>query len=144
MSSGRGMVPADRPSEGQPRREPPTEFVGQADPPDDQGTGRTDVMSVAGVTLDVARREVSLPPDDQQVVLTPLQAALLAHLMSRPGRECSREELMCDALGYPVAVGSRTVDVHIATLRNKLKGALSIKSVRGVGYTLQAGGGANA
>lgn len=113
MLPGPGAVPADRPGRGPPR------------------------VSVAGVTLNVTNRNVTLPPDDRQVSLTPLQTALLQHLMTRPGRECSREELMCDALGYSVAVGSRTVDVHIATLRNKLRGALSIRSVRGVGYTLE-------
>lgn len=92
-------------------------------------------VSVGRVTLDLATRHVSLP-GPRDVALTPLQAALLRHLMARPGQECSREELMCDALGYGAAVGSRTVDVHIATLRNKLRGAVSIRTVRGVGYAL--------
>ncbi|WP_052763216.1 winged helix-turn-helix domain-containing protein [Jiangella alkaliphila] len=93
------------------------------------------VVSVAGVTLDVDHRLMATP-GGREVVLTPLQAALLAHLMDRPGRVCTREELMCQALGYPVPVGSRTVDVHVATLRGKLEGALTIRSVRGVGYAL--------
>jgi DNA-binding response OmpR family regulator len=76
-------------------------------------------------------------PGGREVALTPLQAALLAHLMNRPGRVCTRDELMCQALGYSVPVGTRTVDVHVATLRGKLGGALTIRSVRGVGYTLE-------
>lgn len=94
------------------------------------------LVSVAGVTLDISRRRVAKPSGDE-VALTPLQAAVLAHLMSHSGHVCTREELMCQALGYPVPVGSRTVDVHVATLRSKLGGALAIKSVRGVGYTLE-------
>ncbi len=93
------------------------------------------IVSVAGVTLDVDHRLMATP-GGREVVLTPLQAALLAHLMDRPGRVCTREELMCQALGYSVPVGSRTVDVHVATLRGKLEGALTIRSVRGVGYAL--------
>lgn len=93
------------------------------------------VVSVGGVTLDVGHRLVATP-GGREVALTPLQAALLAHLMDRPGRVCTREELMCQALGYPVPVGTRTVDVHVATLRGKLDGALTIRSVRGVGYAL--------
>nr|WP_281352208.1 winged helix-turn-helix domain-containing protein [Phytoactinopolyspora alkaliphila] len=71
------------------------------------------------------------------VPLTPLQTAVLAHLMSRAGEVCSRQDLMRDALGYPNAVGSRTIDVHVATLRSKLDGALRIRAVRGVGYALE-------
>lgn len=69
--------------------------------------------------------------------LTPLQTAVLAYLMSRPGQVCTRQDLMCEALGYPNAVGSRTVDVHVATIRSKLGGALRIRAVRGVGYALE-------
>lgn len=111
MTLGPGPAPTDEPVSGHPQ------------------------VSVGGVTLDLATRHVTLP-GRREVVLTPLQAALLRHLMARPGKECSREELMCDALGYGAAVGSRTVDVHIATLRNKLSGAISIRAVRGVGYKL--------
>ncbi|MGH8827950.1 MAG: winged helix-turn-helix domain-containing protein [Jiangellaceae bacterium] len=93
-------------------------------------------VSVAGVTLDISDRVAVIAATGSKVVLTPLQAALLAHLMSRPGQVCSRDDLMRQALGYPIAVGSRTVDVHVATLRTKLAGALSIRAVRGVGYTL--------
>ncbi|WP_205740587.1 winged helix-turn-helix domain-containing protein, partial [Haloactinopolyspora alba] len=97
-------------------------------------------VSVGGVTLDVPNRRVTMP-SGAQAGLTPLQAAVLAHLMSRSGRVCSRAELMCQAMGYPVPVGSRTVDVHVATLRTKLGGALRIRSVRGVGYTLEPSAG---
>lgn len=112
MATHPGRTPTDRPGNGPP------------------------LVTVAGVTLDMSSRLVATP-GGEQVVLTPLQAAVLAHLMSRTGRVCSREELMCQALGYSVPVGSRTVDVHVATLRSKLAGALAIRSVRGIGYTLE-------
>lgn len=94
------------------------------------------LVSVGGVTLDTTNRRVMMPGGGEKP-LTPLQAALLAHLMSRSGRVCSRAELMCQALGYQAPVGTRTVDVHVATLRNKLGDSLAIRSVRGVGYKLE-------
>lgn len=93
-------------------------------------------MVVSGVALDVGRRVLALPQPGADVQLTPLQTALLAHLMRHQGEVCTRDDLMCDALGYSVPVGSRTVDVHVATLRTKLGGALEIRAVRGVGYAL--------
>lgn len=106
-------------------------------PADRRGNGPP-LVSVAGVTLDPSQRRVARPGRDD-VPLTPIQSALLAHLMARPGQVCTRDDLMCQALGYSEPVGSRTVDVHVATLRAKLGGALAIRSVRGVGYILEPG-----
>jgi DNA-binding response OmpR family regulator len=113
MAIGPGTRPADRPDEGHPQ------------------------VSFAGVTLDVATRNLTLPHQDHDVALTPLQAAILRHLMTHSGQECSRDDLMRYALGYAEPIGSRTVDVHVATLRHKLRGALHIRSIRGVGYALE-------
>ncbi|WP_203433868.1 winged helix-turn-helix domain-containing protein [Jiangella asiatica] len=88
------------------------------------------------MTLDPTNRR-AVTPAGVEVAFTPLEAAVLAYLMNRPGRVCSRDELMCEALGYSVPVGSRTVDVHIAALRSKLGDAVRIRSVRGVGYRLE-------
>jgi DNA-binding response OmpR family regulator len=94
-------------------------------------------ISVGEVTLDTSKRCVACNPADADVHLTPLQTSLLAYLMSRAGEVCTRQDLMREALGYPNPVGSRTVDVHVATLRSKLGGALQIRAVRGVGYALE-------
>lgn len=94
-------------------------------------------ISVGGVTLDPRQRCVSGSPLTSPVMLTPLQAQVLAYLMRRPGKVCTRGDLMRGALGYSNPVGSRTVDVHVATLRSKLGGALRIRAVRGVGYLLE-------
>ena len=95
-------------------------------------------VTVGGVTLDVARR--CAVAAGREVRLTALQSALLAHLMGRPGRVFSREELMSEVWGYPAAMGTRTVDVHVAELRAKLGEALRIRTVRGVGYGVEAPG----
>ncbi len=78
-------------------------------------------------------------PDGAVVSLTPLQFAVLDYLVERAGRPCSRESIMCEALGYARPVGSRTVDMHIASLRGKLGPILPIRAVRGVGYLVPRG-----
>lgn len=103
-------------------------------------SGQSPVISVAGVRLDPSTRSVLTEPDGDDVTLTPLQTAILAYLMNRVGEVCTRDELMRDALGYANAVGSRTIDVHVASLRSKLGGALEIRAVRGVGYALEEPG----
>ncbi len=93
-------------------------------------------VTVGGVTLDVAgRRAVAA---GREVRLTEIESALLAHLMGHPGHVCTREELMSEVWGYAEAMGSRTVDVHVAELRAKLGPALRIRTVRGVGYGVEA------
>jgi DNA-binding response OmpR family regulator len=70
------------------------------------------------------------------VYLTSTEFDLLSHLMSRPGRVYTRDELLSAVWGYAAHGGTRTVDVHVAQVRAKLGEAASIiRTVRGVGYT---------
>jgi DNA-binding response OmpR family regulator len=74
------------------------------------------------------------------VPLTSTEFDLLAHLMRRPGRVFTREELLGSVWGYAAHGGTRTVDVHVAQVRAKLAEASPlardvIRTVRGVGYT---------
>ncbi|MGH2760917.1 MAG: winged helix-turn-helix domain-containing protein, partial [Actinomycetota bacterium] len=55
-------------------------------------------------------------------------------LLARPGRVCTRTQLLEAVWGYPDTVDSRTVDVHVAQLRRKLGDLCPVKTVRGVGY----------
>ena len=55
-----------------------------------------------------------------EVALTVTEFDLLAHLMRRPGRVYSREQLLSEVWGYASVAGTRTVDVHIAQIRAKL------------------------
>ncbi|WP_245736336.1 response regulator transcription factor [Micromonospora pattaloongensis] len=89
--------------------------------------------TVGAVTLDPLRRLVSV--DGAPIHLTSTEFDLLAHLMSRPGRVFTREELLASVWGYASHSGTRTVDVHVAQVRGKLGGAATlIRTVRGVGY----------
>jgi DNA-binding response OmpR family regulator len=58
--------------------------------------------------------------------------------MRRPGRVFSREQLISEVWGYAAVAGARTVDVHIAQLRSKLAAASPIRTVRGVGYSVES------
>ncbi len=95
-----------------------------------------------GAPLEVAA--VRLFPDERRVEVagrvvdfTATEFDLLAHLMRQPGRVFSREELLSAVWGYGPVVTTRTVDVHVAQVRAKLGDALSIRTVRGVGYGVQ-------
>lgn len=75
--------------------------------------------------------------DSTEVELTATEFDLLAHLAARPGHVFTRAELLRTIWGYPDSVGTRTVDVHIAQLRGKLGDASPIRTVRGVGYSVE-------
>jgi DNA-binding response OmpR family regulator len=93
------------------------------------------VRRAGPVSLDPSRRSVHA--DGAPIALTPTEFDLLAHLMNRPGRVFSREELLASVWGYAAHAGTRTVDVHVAQVRAKLGEYGSvIRTVRGVGYTV--------
>ena len=69
------------------------------------------------------------------VALTFKELALLEYLVRSPGRAVSRGELMETVWhGASPADGSRTIDVHVRRLRDKLGGCPGLATVRGVGY----------
>ncbi|GID92648.1 response regulator transcription factor [Amorphoplanes digitatis] len=103
-----------------------------AGPPDG---GR--VRTLGPLLLDPGRRLVTV--DGAALSLTPTEFDLLGHLLGRPGRVFTREELLASVWGYASHAGTRTVDVHVAQVRAKLGPAANlIRTVRGVGYTADA------
>ena len=95
-------------------------------------------MTLGEVSVDVTRRRVHV--GGREVTLTATEFDLLAYLMSEPGRVFSRDQLLAEVWGYASAVGTRTVDVHVAQLRAKLGTASPIRTVRGVGYSAEEPG----
>ncbi len=91
------------------------------------------VLRVGDVSLDRASHQVTV--SGSPVELTATEFDLLGHLMARPGRVFTREELLSEVWGYSAAGGTRTVDVHVAQVRGKLGAASPIRTVRGVGYS---------
>jgi DNA-binding response OmpR family regulator len=95
------------------------------------------VRTLGPVTLDPARRQATV--SGRPLALTPTEFDLLGHLLGRPGRVFTREELLATVWGYASHAGTRTVDVHVAQVRAKLGEAASlIRTVRGVGYSADA------
>ena len=77
----------------------------------------------------------TLTKADKQYVLTKKEYELLSLLLSAPNRLFSREEIATYIWADPAVADSRTIDVHIGKLRDKL-GHARIKTVKGVGYRL--------
>jgi DNA-binding response OmpR family regulator len=68
--------------------------------------------------------------------LTMKEFDLLACFLEHPGLALTREQLLEHVWGLEFPGGTRTVDQHVAQLRAKLGGALTIETLRGVGYKL--------
>lgn len=102
-----------------------------------QGVATRDELSLGGVTLDRDTRRCLVA--GEEVPLTATEFDLLAHLMAKPGRVFSREQLLSEVWGYSSVVTTRTVDVHIAQLRAKLGDPGLIRTWRGVGYSADPG-----
>jgi len=94
-------------------------------------------LSFGPLSLDPARHTVHWA--GQPVHLTAKEFALLAALLEAEGRVLSRQQLLESVWGYSYAEGTRTVDVHVRRLREKLPElAPSILTVKALGYRLAA------
>lgn len=92
-----------------------------------------ELLSADGLVLDVNQHTVSI--DGQEVDFALKEFGVLNCLMKSKGRVFTRDELLDIVWGYESEVETRTVDVHIATIRQKLGDYSScIKTVRGLGY----------
>jgi DNA-binding response OmpR family regulator len=102
-------------------------------------TGRL-VHEVGTLRVDVPRRKVTR--DGKPVDLTDREFQLLCYLLERSGQAIPRRELLRAVWGYNVESYSRTVDVHIFSLRQKLEEDPSrpviITTVTGRGYKVDA------
>jgi DNA-binding response OmpR family regulator len=88
-------------------------------------------------TVDLERREVSLA-DGSTREISIKEAELLQYLAASRGRAVSRDELLQRVWGLdPRGVTTRTIDMHIARLREKLGDDAAIRTVRGKGYMLE-------
>ena len=80
--------------------------------------------------------------DGQRIDTPPKELELLFHLASSPNRVFTRNQLLDEVWGFDYFGDSRTVDVHIKRLREKLEGVSgqwSLKTVWGVGYKFEVG-----
>jgi len=97
----------------------------------------TKPITLSDLVVDPARREVTVK--GQPVELRTKEFDLLLVLAENRGLVLSRDKLLELAWGYDFAGQTRTVDVHVAHLRDKLAGcSVQIETVWGVGYKLVA------
>ncbi len=90
-------------------------------------------MELSGVHVNVKKHEVTV--EGKAVALTLKEFELLEKMMRNQGIVLTRDQLLADIWGYDFDGETRTVDVHIRTLRQKLGGKGEIiRTVRGVGY----------
>ncbi len=97
---------------------------------------KTDLLKLAGLVIDPDEHTVTA--DGERVQLTLKEYELLKAFMESTGSVHSREQLLHTVWGTDFTGETRTVDVHIGTLRTKLgKYGDLIKTVRGVGYRME-------
>ncbi|WP_043673903.1 response regulator transcription factor [Clavibacter michiganensis] len=111
----------------------PGDPVGAADAGPD---GPVPALVVGRVSVDVAGRRVH--DGGEEVRLSPKEFDLLAALALEPGTVLTREALIERVWDTHWFGSTRTLDVHIAALRQKLAGAVVITTLRGVGFRLEA------
>ncbi len=105
----------------------------------DSETGHIAPVRIGNLQIDPARREVT--KDDVRVPLKPKEYELLWFFVRNPGRVFSREQLLERVWGYDFAGGSRTVDVHVRWLREKIEDDPAnpryLRTSRGAGYLFE-------
>lgn len=107
-----------------------------------RGESAATPISAGGFHIDVQRHELLV--NDTRVSLTGTELRVLRALMSAQGTVLSRSDLINAAIGLGAAITDRTIDVHILSIRKKIKSVLPdsgkeywIHTVRGVGYSFR-------
>ena len=101
--------------------------------------GSVEVLRFGNLALDLGRHEVRL--DDKALALKPREYELLVFLARHRGQAISRDAILERVWGWEFSGGSRTVDVHISWLREKIeldpKHPTRLITVRGEGYRFE-------
>ena len=104
------------------------------------GSAAKDIKEVSYDKLTVNMTRYELKVDGKVVDTPPKELELLFHLASNPNRVYTRNQLLDEVWGFEYYGDSRTVDVHIKRLREKLEGVSdqwALKTVWGVGYKFE-------
>lgn len=114
----------------------PVEAGGGALQVDDKEARRLRLLEIGPLRIDVDGRQVYCR--GQEIELQPKQFELLKYLMQNRGTVLTRDQLLQNVWGYDYVGDTRTVDVHVRWLREKLEedpaNPRLIQTVRGVGY----------
>jgi len=93
-------------------------------------------LTYGSVVMDLSRHEVK--SDGQEVALTAKEFGLLEHLLRNPGRVLTRDALLNTVWGYDYYGTTRTVDVHVRRLKQKIPSLNdAITSIKSLGYKLK-------
>lgn len=97
------------------------------------GGAQGGVLSSGALTIDPLQRRVAI--GGRELSLTPIELKLLTTLVARSDRPHSREALLSEVWGLQPHLMTRTIDVHVRRLREKLgEAGDQLQTVRGVGY----------
>lgn len=98
-----------------------------------------DVKSLTYENLVIDLKSYTTLYNGEDVKMPPKEFELLHYLASNKNKVFTREQLLCEVWGYDYPGDSRTVDVHIKRLREKIKGGPNwqIETVWGVGYKFE-------
>ncbi len=105
-----------------------------------KANAENDKKEVSFDKLTVNMTKYELKVDGKVIDTPPKELELLFHLASNPNRVYTRDQLLDEVWGFEYYGDSRTVDVHIKRLREKLEGVSekwSLKTVWGVGYKFE-------
>lgn len=91
-------------------------------------------LDFGALKIDPQSFQISI--DNEIIPLAKKELEVLMLLASHPGKVFTREEMFQKVWGYTVPIASRTIDVHISKLREKV-GERFIKTLKGVGYKLE-------
>ena len=101
-------------------------------------SGDKNVIQFENLSLDMSQYQLKVK--GKIVEAPPKELELLAYLAGHPNRVFTRDQLLDEVWGFEYYGDSRTIDVHIKRLREKLEGASekwSLKTVWGVGYKFE-------
>ena len=105
-----------------------------------QGASSDEIKEVTFEKLVVNMTRYELKVDNNVVDTPPKELELLFHLASNPNRVYTRDQLLDEVWGFEYYGDSRTIDVHVKRLREKLEGVSTkwaLKTVWGVGYKFE-------
>lgn len=100
--------------------------------------GKKEILTFDKLTINITNYELKV--NDKVIETPPKEMELIYHLASHPNRVFTRNQLLDEVWGFDYYGDSRTVDVHVKRLREKLENVSdkwSLKTVWGVGYKFE-------
>lgn len=105
--------------------------------PVEDSENKNNVVKIGNTTIDLNKYEVTI--NGEAIELKPKEVQLLYFLIKNKNIVLTRDVLLEKVWDYEVSVSTRTVDVHVKNLREKIENSdVNIKTIWGVGYKVEA------